>query len=73
MKHKVLTLKQKDGTTVHIPYKPTSLEKQRTALSQWLVSEGHRPSEAAMNAATMSINKVRRLYQNLVVLGKVKQ
>jgi len=38
-----------------------------------LVSEGHRPSEAAMNAATMSINKVRRLYQNLVVLGKVKQ
>lgn len=55
-------------------YKPTSPSVQGKAVTRWLIQEGNRrPSEAAMEVATMSKATLRRLYKDLVTLGKVTQ
>ena len=63
-----------DGSEYFINYKPTSRKEQSDAYSRWLIKEGGRaPSEAAMEVSTMSEKKLRRMYKNLVIVGKVVQ
>jgi hypothetical protein len=69
----ILVLVKKDGTRVDVHYRATPVQAQGVAVSRWLVTEGHRPSEAAMQVATMKPGKLRRMYQNLLLLGKITQ
>jgi len=68
-----LKMRNEDGTTTEVQYKPTSQVKQGQAVSAYLVSRGQRPSEAAMQVASYKPAKLRSLYQSLVLLGEVKQ
>jgi hypothetical protein len=68
-----LLLIKADGTRVAIPYKATPAAVQGQAVSRWFVKEGWRASEAAMYVSSMSPGKLRKLYQRLIMLGRVTQ
>jgi hypothetical protein len=70
---KTLKLIKDDGTVVDVPYRPTTSDVQGREVGRYLISKGHRPSEAAMQVGTMSEVKLRKLYMNLVLLGDIKQ
>jgi hypothetical protein len=71
---KMLRMRKNDGTTVEVAYKPTSNEQQGLAVARWLIKEGgRRPAEAAMEVAGKSAKQLRRLYQNLILTGKINQ
>lgn len=74
MKAKILRVRLNDGTLKEVSYKPTPHNEQVQAVSRYMIdNEGWRPSEAAMTYGTASRARVRKVYQALVLLGKVKQ
>lgn len=62
------------GTLIEIPYKPTTPAKQSEAISRWLIDEQkYRPSEAAMQVSSYKEKKLRKMYQDLIIAGKIVQ
>jgi hypothetical protein len=68
-----ILVRNADGSTREVDYKPTPIDTKRKAFYAYLVRKGSRPSEAAMQVATMKDGKIHKLYRSLVILGETKQ